>query len=149
MNKPNSSLKFIRVKDKEEHITALYDLLKTRIFNISNTQLPSPEEHKNFVINNPYRAWYLIEKNKSFIGSVYLLKNNCVGIYVSIQEDEVVRKVINWIHKYKKPLPEIKSIRAPYFHVNLSPDNFVLAAILQDMHYKPVQVTWSLQHKSI
>ena len=149
MTEANSSLKFIRIRNKEAHIIALYDLLKTRIFNISNTQLPSLEEHKNFVVNNPYRAWYLIERNKCFIGSVYLLKNNCVGIYVSKQEDGVIRAIINWILKYKKPLPEIKSVRAPYFHINVSPNNLALAATLQDMHYKAVQITWSLQHKSI
>jgi hypothetical protein len=149
MDELNLSVKFIRVRMKDDHIVALYNLLKSRVFNISNECLPSFGEHKDFVINNPYRAWYLIEKNECFVGSIYLMKNNSVGIQAVNQDEDIIRSAIYWVIKNKKPLPAIKSVRAPFFHINLSPNNTVLSAILKEMQYETIQITFSLEHRKI
>ena len=94
MNNSQISPKLIPVKKIDAHIDALYVILKNRKFNISSNSLPSFNEHKLFVINNPYRAWYLIEVDNSFVGSMYLMKDNCIGVYVVDQNEDIIRKVI-------------------------------------------------------
>lgn len=139
-------IKFVRVRNSVSHVKALYSLLINRRFNISNQKIPSFSEHRLFVINNPYRAWYLIEVNKSFVGSLYLLKDNCVGIYVEGENQYITKKTIDWVLENKKPLPEIKSLRAPYFHINVSPKNKILRSILHKIKAEPIQVTYSLKN---
>jgi hypothetical protein len=138
--------KLIRVKKIDAHIRALYELLKNRKFNISNQILPDFNEHKSFVLNNPYRAWYLVEVNNLFVGTVYLLKDNCVGIYVEGNDQFIIKKIVSWILENKKPLPAIKSVRAENFHVNLAFNNKVLSSIFQDMGADPIQVTYLLKN---
>ena len=47
-----------------DQVTDLYDQLRNRIHTISHNKLPSFNEHKQFVINNPYRAWFMIQVEK-------------------------------------------------------------------------------------
>lgn len=146
MRKVDISIKLVKVKPINEHITALYELLKNRKYNISNLKIPSFNDHKSFVINNPYRAWYLIEVRDIFVGTVYILKDNCIGIYVKNNNKKVIKIIIEWILVNKKPLPAIKSIRASGFHINLSPDNKILATMLKNMGAIPIQITYSLKN---
>ena len=142
MNKSEISPKFIPVKKNDKHIKALYQILKNRRFNISNNSLPNFNEHKLFVINNPYRAWYLIEVDNSFVGSMYILKSNCIGVYVLDQNEHVIRKTIEWVLKNKKPLPEIKSVRASNFYINIAPNNKIYTTIVENMGATPIQSTF-------
>ena len=139
-------LKVIRIKKNDVHIKALYELLKNRKFNISNQKLPTFREHKLFVLNNPYRAWYLIEVNKLFVGTMYLLKDNCVGIYVDEQNKYVIEKIIEWVLRNKKPLPAIKSVRASDFHINIAINNKMMSSVLRKMGATPIQLTYSLKN---
>ena len=138
--------KLVRVKKNDVHIKALYELLKNRKFNISNQNLPTFNEHKLFVLNNPYRAWYLIEVNKFFVGTMYLLKDNCIGIYVEEQNKYVIEKTIEWVLRNKKPLPTIKSLRASGFHINIAPNNKIISSVLRKMGATPIQLTYSLKN---
>ena len=60
----------------------LYELLKTKdpIANISHKKMPSYDEHVNFILSNPYPIWYIIEYEGKKIGSVYLSKQDEIGI---------------------------------------------------------------------
>ena len=58
----------------------LYDVLKDKEHNISHSNMPSFEKHRSFVCNHPYKNWYLIKKEKSLIGSLYIGFDNSVGI---------------------------------------------------------------------
>lgn len=138
--------KLVRVKKNDVHIKALYELLKNRKFNISHQNLPTFSEHKLFVLNNPYRAWYLIEVNKLFVGTMYLLKDNCIGIYVEDQNKYVIEKTIEWVLRNKKPLPGIKSVRVSSFHINIAPNNKIISSILRKMGATPIQLTYSLNN---
>ena len=62
----------------------LYNLLKERdpIVNISHKKMPTYSEHVKFVASKPYSKWYIIEYNKKKSGSIYLSKNNEIGIFV-------------------------------------------------------------------
>ena len=45
-----------KIIPNKDQINELYVQLRNRVFSISHRDLPSMEEHKNFVKNNPYRA---------------------------------------------------------------------------------------------
>ena len=66
-------------------IDFLFDLLKERdpIVNISHKKMPTYSEHVKFVKSKPYSEWYIIFKSKQKVGSIYLSKNNEIGIFVS------------------------------------------------------------------
>ena len=138
----NISPQLIRVKRIDAHINALYELLKNRRFNISHNTLPTFNEHKLFVINNPYRVWYLIKIKDCFVGSIYILKDNCIGVYVIEENEHIIKKSIEWVLKKNKPLPAIKSVRAENFHINVSPNNKKVITILESMGATPIQVTF-------
>src|SRR3972149_9302684 len=65
-------------------IKFLYDLLKERdpSANISHKKIPIYAQHKKFVMSKPYSKWYIIEYNRKKIGSIYLSKQNEIGIFL-------------------------------------------------------------------
>ena len=61
----NNELEFLDIdKDSEIHISELFQILKKRKFNISHEDLPDFNNHRNFVLNHPYRLWKIV-KNKN------------------------------------------------------------------------------------
>ena len=64
----------------EKDIHFLYKLLLSRKFNISHRKSPSIEDHRAFVLNHPYRNWYLIKFESDYIGTLYLSNENIIGI---------------------------------------------------------------------
>jgi len=62
----------------------LYDLLKNRDprANISHKKMPTYKEHVKFVKSKPYTKWYIIEYEKNRVGSIYLSKDNEIGIFL-------------------------------------------------------------------
>ena len=62
----------------------LYELLKERNsnVNISHKKMPTYDEHVKFVMSKPYSTWYIIQKDSRSIGSIYLSKQNEIGIFL-------------------------------------------------------------------
>ena len=77
---------------------------------------------------------------------MYLLKNNCIGIYVEEQNKYLIEKIIGWVLENKKPLPEIKSVRTSDFHINIAPNNKIISSVLRKMGATPIQLTYSLKN---
>ena len=82
-------------------VTYLYELLKERDASITITQknLPSLKEHKNFVENqlrsingnikniektglDPYDGWYIMTSDATDLGSIWIEKDASVGVQV-------------------------------------------------------------------
>ncbi len=139
-----SRLTFTKVRKTEEHAAVLYKLLKKRLYsnNISNTNLPTYDEHELFVFSNPYRAWYLIQYEKNYVGSLYLLKSNSVGIFLLPRHINFFAPAIKFLMARYKPLPLIKSVRAPFFSINISPENADLIKAIRSFGGKLVQQTY-------
>jgi hypothetical protein len=140
----DSGLTFTRVKKTKEHAAVLYRLLKRRLdsHNISNANLPTYEEHELFVFSNPYRAWYLIQYEQNYVGSLYLLKSNSVGIFLLPRHINFFPPAIEFLISRYKPLPLIKSLRAPFFSINISPENTDLIKAIENFGGKLVQQTY-------
>lgn len=145
MNLLNTEPKYVAINRSKDHAMALYELLKEREFNISHNNLPSFEIHYNFVVKNPYRYWYLVKVNCHYVGTLYVLKDNSIGIFFLRDYEYLIEKSILWILNTKKPLSGIKSVRSSYFHINLAPKNNLYRSIAEKIGGKLIQVTYTFQ----
>ncbi len=78
-----SKLTKLRAVNDSDH-RFLFVLLKERDpkANISHKKMPSYNEHVKFVKSKPYSKWHVIEYNNKKAGSIYLSKNNEIGIFI-------------------------------------------------------------------
>ncbi len=44
--------------------------------------MPSYEEHVKFILSNPYKIWYIIYLGNTKSGSIYLSKQNEIGLFI-------------------------------------------------------------------
>ena len=79
-NHSNIDLQIVSEKD----FKFLFELLKEResSTNISHRKMTSYKEHVNFVSSKPYSKWYVIYYGKNKVGSIYLSKQNEIGIFI-------------------------------------------------------------------
>ena len=81
----------------------LYDLLSHRkpTENISHKKMPTFTEHQNFVNSKPYSKWYVILYENERVGSIYLSKNNEIGIFIlrKFQEKDIGKFALEKIMK--------------------------------------------------
>ena len=128
--------------NNENHIEILYKLLTKKKFNISHETLPLLDHHKIFVKNNPYREWYFIQKSSEIIGSVYITKDNVIGINIpEAQENEYLHSIKLIIEKHN-PLEAIKSVRSKSFCINSNPKNKVLIKALEKLNMEHIENTY-------
>lgn len=143
MDLNNSKMILEKVIGTNDQVETLFNILIKRTHNISNKVLPSLTEHLEFVRNHPYRAWYLIKTNSSYIGTAYLTKTNCVGVSL-VSNVDLFSNVVQMILKKHKPLKEIKSIRPSYFYINIAPDNKEVEYQLVKLNAEKIQSTFIL-----
>ena len=97
----NSSIKLKPVTKND--VLFLYDLLKIRgpLANISHKKMPSYNEHVNFILSNPYAVWYIIEYEGKNIGSIYLSKQDEIGIslFDNLLYDKIGKNIIKFLMK--------------------------------------------------
>mgnify|MGYP001303696637 CR=1 FL=1 len=130
-------------KDSEVDINDLYKILKLRSYNISHSVLPSFEEHKYFVKNNPYRIWSIIRKDNQIIGTFYLTFENVVGVNLINPSEKYYIFIIKEIFRKYLPLKEKKSLISKYFIVNANPSNQKLIKALNSVGMVHIQNTYA------
>ncbi len=118
----------------------LYDLLKERDSraNISHKEMPSFKQHVKFVMSKPYSKWYVIEESKNNAGSIYLTKNNEIGIF--IKKDFHGKGIAS---KAIKLLIE-KHPRSRYL-ANISPKNKKSIQFFKNQKFHLIQHTYELE----
>ena len=132
-------------KDSKKQADILYTLLLKREFNISHVQKISKNKHINFIKNHPYRAWYLIKDDSGeYLGSVYLTRNNSIGINLINYLQATVIDIMKFIQDNYQPLKELPSSRPSYFYVNVSPKNKRLIKILKSLKKIHIQETYKI-----
>ena len=104
--------------------------------------MPTMQEHKEFVKNNPYLYWYLIQEDSEYIGSTYIMEDNCIGI--DLKDDKIFyfQDVINYLKKRHKPKPPIKSVRSGSFFINVSPRDYLKIDALEKTSSRIIQSTY-------
>ena len=139
-----SQASFERVVPTSSQIETLFELLTKRLHTISYREV-GYIEHKKFVESHPYRDWFLIRVDGTYVGSLYVSNENTIGINL---EDEfislIVSQIINFVRENFKPLPPIPSVRSDKFAVNVPPSNIRLANALEAVDAKVAQIAYLL-----
>lgn len=124
----------------EQTLEYLYLLLAERPpeANISHRQMPTMEQHRQFVDRRPYEAWYLIESTstKDLVGSVYLTHAREVGIFIKAGhqgEGYGVAAVKELIRQHPGKLL-----------ANVAPSNQRSIEFFKRMGWKQIQVTFEI-----
>ena len=117
----------------------LYDLLKQRNsrVNISHKKMPTYDEHVKFVMSRPYSKWCVIQYDSQSIGSIYLSKQNEIGIFL-----------INNMHGKGIGQAALKMIMKkharPRFLANINPKNKKSVDFFKKNGFKLIQHTYEL-----
>lgn len=140
----SSSILFRRIafQPDKEIVDFLYELLEARRHPISHSDMPSMEEHKCFIANNPYRAWYVVESSDMKIGSVYFGVDNSVGFHLLPAFEHFTLQVLVELEKCFSPLPAQKSKVCETFFFNISPENQIMTEALENLGYRITQVSF-------
>ena len=125
----------------------LYELLLERklYVNISHKKNPTYVKHVKFVMSKPYSKWYIIYYGKQKIGSIYLTKQDEVGMHfkepgkITLQP----RKLL-WLQVLKMMMK--KNPRNRYL-VNINPSNTRMKTFLKNAGFKLIQHTYEMSKK--
>ena len=137
MKKTQSSISLKSVTNSD--VKFLFDLLKERDprVNISHRKMPTYNQHTKFIKSKPYSKWYIILKSKQKIGSIYLSKNDEIGIFLSkkFQGKNVGNFALNELMK-KNPRKR--------FLANVNPKNKKSIQFFKNNKFKLIQHTFEL-----
>lgn len=118
----------------------LFNLLKERDpkANISHKKMPTFSEHVKFIESKPYSKWYIVEFGRKKIGSVYLSKNDEIGIFL---KKDFHRKNLG---KTALELLIKKNPRTRYL-ANVNPKNIASGKFFKNNNFKLIQHTYELE----
>jgi RimJ/RimL family protein N-acetyltransferase len=133
-------LKLLKLKNvSKTDCPFLYELLKQRDshVNISHKKMPTYDEHVKFVMSKPYSKWYVIKYNNQSLGSIYLSKQNEIGIFLlnNVQGKGIGQKVLQLIMK--------KHPRTIYL-ANINPKNKKSIKFFTKNGFRLIQYTYEL-----
>ena len=122
-----------------EAAKVLYDLLAERTpeQSISHKKMPTFNEHQKFILSTPYAQWYLIQFGGHWVGSMYITKQNEIGISIfnSFQGQghgsQALRRILD---KYQ----------GQRMLANINPKNENSIKLFESMGFKPIQITYEL-----
>ena len=121
-----------------------------RILNISHKFLPSYDQHKKFVFNNPYRAWFIIKNASGSIGNVYVQFDNSIGLNcnddISIEQ---IKGILTIIIRRLAPLEASASVRYGGYFLNVSAENIVLQDKLKEAGLVEAQRTYIINEDKL
>ena len=135
MKKTQSPISLKSVTNSD--VKFLFDLLKERDprVNISHRKMPTYSQHTKFIKSKPYSKWYIILKSKQKIGSIYLSKNDEIGIFLSKKfwGKNVGNFALNELMK-KNPRKR--------FLANVNPKNKKSISFFKNNNFKLIQYTF-------
>jgi RimJ/RimL family protein N-acetyltransferase len=136
MTQDKISLKSVNKTDHE----FLFDLLKNRDprANISHKKMPSFKEHVKFINSKPYQKWYVIKLNHEKVGSIYLSKQNEIGLFLkkNTQGQNIGTKALKLLIT-KNPEKRILA--------NINPKNKKSIKFFKKHGFKLIQYTFELE----
>ena len=125
----------------------LYELLSVRKpnENISHKKNPTYAKHVNFVMSKPYSKWYIIYHATEKIGSIYLTKQDEIGIHFK----EPLRPTLqpkNTLYLQVLKMIMKKNPRNRYL-VNINPRNTWMKNFLKNAGFELIQHTYEISKK--
>jgi RimJ/RimL family protein N-acetyltransferase len=131
----------IKLRDvNQSDFRFLYNLLKERDpnVNISHKKMPTYSEHVKFVKSKPYTKWCIIESGKQKVGSIYLSKNDEIGIFLKKRfQGENIGQQSLWLFMKMNP-------RKRYL-ANVSPTNTVSQKFFKKNDFRLIQYTYEFE----
>ena len=131
------NLKLLPINEKDYEF--LYELLSERkqITFISHKKMPTYEEHVKFIESEPYSKWYIIQIDDKKIGSIYLTKENEIGIFLkeSIQRSGIGSNALNKLIDINPGLRYL---------ANINPKNEKSIEFFKKSGFKLIQYTYEL-----
>jgi RimJ/RimL family protein N-acetyltransferase len=133
------------VQEAPDACAVLYDLLKERTpeVSISHKQMPSWQQHVEFVCSKPYLDWQLIVNHdtihgRQVVGAVYLTKARELGVFIF----ERYRKM-----GYGEAAIRImmNRHRGGRFLANIAPGNVASVHFFRKLGFNLIQTTYSLE----
>lgn len=140
----NKNLYFEKIEGKKYQIKYLYDLLKLRKYNISHIKLPTFKSHTSFVNSFPYISWYLIFQEESIIGSVYLNRDNSIGLNLLKQNKKTVNQCLQFIKSSFVKNKYSPSTVPDYLYINTPFKNSKLSKYLIEFDCTPIQTSFKI-----
>ncbi|MBT6536259.1 MAG: hypothetical protein HOK98_08740 [Rhodospirillaceae bacterium] len=139
-------LSLAEVEASDHHIAVLFEILGKRRghHRISHGAAPGFEAHRDFVHTHPYRHWFLVSYDGEFIGTIYLTKENVLGVFVDDTQLAHLGRVIVYVIQAFDPLPAIPSIRNAKYTINLSPENTAYAGVIEELGGRLIQQSYVL-----
>ena len=123
----------------EKDVQFLYNLLEERkpVTYISHKKMPTYEEHVNFVKSSPYSKWYIIEIDGERAGSIYLTKQNEIGIFLNegLQEKGIGSNALNVLIGKN---PDLRYL------ANINPENKKSIKFFKKLGFTLIQYTYEL-----
>jgi len=125
----------------------LYELLSERKLyeNISHKKNPTYAKHIKFVMSKPYTKWYIIYYQKEKVGSIYLTKQDEIGIHFK----EPLRPTLqpkNTLYLQVLKMIMKKNPRNRYF-VNINTRNTWMKNFLKNAEFELIQHTYEISKK--
>ena len=117
----------------------LYELLTARKpnVNISHKKLPTYVKHVKFVMSKPYSKWYIIYRATEKIGSVYITKQDEIGIH--FKEKNITNKIRSKVLKMI-----IKKNPHDRYLININPSNTMMKKFLKNEGFELIQHTYEI-----
>jgi len=128
-------IKSVKKNDSE----FLYQLLLDRepITNISHKKMPTYNQHLKFLKSKPYSKWYIIWNNEQRVGSVYLTKQDEIGIVIKkeYQKEGVGKTALELV---------INQNPRQRYLANIAPKNIHSQRFFKKNSFKLIQHTYEL-----
>ena len=144
MRTKKTKIKIEKVFGTDEQITVLYSLLSKRVHIISHENIPTVDQHRDFVLDHPYVDWFILRNAEKPIGSFYTKYDNSVGINLVEQEVCCLATIIEHIRYKLQPQPTLPSEVPPYFYINVSNSNTELQSMLKQEKLLPIQISYRI-----
>lgn len=122
---------------KKSDLSFLYNFLAERehFVNISHRKMPTKYQHQKFVLSKPYKKWYIIYFDGNKAGSIYLSKNDEIGISI--------KKVYNNTKVKQTALDQLMAKNPrPRYYANVNPKNSKAIKFFKNNHFKLLQYTF-------
>lgn len=118
----------------------LYELLKKRDprANISHKKMPTYKKHVEFVKSKPYSKWQIIYYKNQKAGSIYLTRQNEVGIFIkkTLQGKNIGKEALQMLME--------NNSRIRYL-ANVAPKNTKSIRFFKKNGFKLIQYTFEIE----
>jgi len=116
---------------------------------ICHINLPTLENHEEFIKTHPYRSWNFVFVATECVGNFYLQNDNSIGVHLKPGFDHILPVLLKQILYEYNPLPEIKSTRNANFVLHVPVGDHTRRAQMTANGHTPLQITYTLQKEQI